>query len=228
MTHRPPRDTGRHEVIEPHRRDAVVGFFAALIGVVVFTGSADDRREVPAESDAAASGTSLPDAVITAPTTTIAPPDLTDRGPHPPLRDIDGWLPSDVTSLEELRGQVVAVRFWTFGCRNCQATPSHLQDWYAEYRDQGLEVVGIHAPEFAYEAEVDNIVEAAADLGVSWPIALDTQKHTFHDRQEGLRGDWPRVYLLDRVGNIRYDHPGEGRYGQTEAAIRALLAEPVS
>ena len=103
-----------------------------------------------------------------------------------------------------------------------------MQDLYAAYHDQGFEIVGIHAPEFSYEAEVDNIVEAAAELGVTWPIALDTLKHTFHDWQEGPRGYWPRVYLLDREGNIRYDHRGEGRYSETEAAIRALLAEPAA
>ncbi|MFW2334305.1 redoxin domain-containing protein [Ilumatobacter sp.] len=198
---------------------------AAVVGAVVFTGSSDESDDVTA---APAAADTLPGAVITAPPTTVAPPDLPDRGPHPPLRDIDGWLQSDVTSLEELRGQVVAVQFWTFGCSNCKATLAHMQDWYAQYEDQGFEVVGIHAPEFSYEAEVDNIVEAAADLGVTWPIALDTRKHTFHDWQEGPRGYWPRVYLLDRNGNIRYDHRGEGRYDQTEAAIRALLDEPAT
>lgn len=195
----------------------------AIVGAVVFTGSPDEEPDVAAGQ---APGETLPAAVITAPRTTAAP--LPNRGLHPPLRDIDGWLQTDVTSLEELRGQVVAVQFWTFGCSNCKATLGHMQDWYAEYHDQGLEVVGIHAPEFSYEAEVDNIVEAAAELGVTWPIALDTQKHTFHDWQEGPRGFWPRVYLLDRDGNIRYDHRGEGRYAQTEAAIQALLAEPES
>jgi thiol-disulfide isomerase/thioredoxin len=199
----------------------------AVVGAVVFAGSPDE----PDDSDSvvvAVGADTLPEAVITAPSTTDAPPDLPNRGVHLPLRDIDGWLQSDVTSLEELRGQVVAVQFWTFGCSNCKATLGHMQDWYADYHDQGLEVVGIHAPEFSYEAEIENIVEAAADLGVTWPIALDTQKHTFHDWQDGPRGYWPRVYLLDRDGNVRYDHRGEGRYAQTEAAIQALLAEPAT
>lgn len=204
-----------------------LGGLAAVVGAVVFTGSPDERDDVAATPEVSPSET-LPDAIITAPTSTLATPDLPDRGLHPPLRDIDGWLQADVTSLEELRGQVVAVQFWTFGCSNCRATLEHMQDWYAEYRDQGLEIVGIHAPEFSHEAEVENVVAAAADLGVTWPIVLDTQKHTFHDWQEGPRGYWPRVYLLDRDGNIRYDHRGEGRYAQTEAAIRALLAEPVT
>lgn len=227
-----------------------VGALAAVIGAVVFTGQSNDVDSALAESPKGALETvpapddpalvaepvvvtdppvdsDAPDPTADAPTTTINPdtPDLPNRGVHPPLRDIDGWLQSDVTSLEELRGQVVAVQFWTFGCSNCKNTLGHMQEWYAEYHDQGLEIVGVHSPEFSYEAEVDNIIGAAADLGVTWPIALDTQKHTFHDWQEGPRGFWPRVYLIDRDGNIRYDHRGEGRYDRTEAAIQALLAE---
>ncbi len=131
-----------------------------------------------------------------------------------------------MTSLEQLRGQVVAVQFWTFGCYNCKNTLPHMQQLYADYSDQGFEIVGVHAPEFDYEADVDNIVEAAAELGVTWPIALDPDKRTFHDWQEGPRAFWPRIYLLDRDGHIRYDHTGEGRYDEIDAAVRALLAEP--
>ena len=159
------------------------------------------------------------------PATTTAVPDLPDRGPHPELLDIDGWLQSDVTSLEELQGKVVAVQFWTFGCRNCKATIPHMRELYRKYQDQGFEIVGIHAPEFGFEAEFDNIDQAATDLGVTWPIVLDTKKRTFHSWQEGPTGHWPRIYLLDRDGHIRYDHIGEGRYDQTDAAVQALLAE---
>ncbi len=157
--------------------------------------------------------------------TTIPALELPDRGLHPDLIDIDGWLQSDVTSLEELEGNVVAVQFWTFGCSNCQATVPHMQELYEKYRDQGFEIVGVHAPEFGYEAEVANITDAAADLGVTWPIVLDTNKRTFHSWQEGPTAHWPRVYLLDRDGHIRYDHIGEGRYAETDAAVQALLAE---
>jgi hypothetical protein len=97
---------------------------------------------------------------------------------------------------------------------------------YEKYRDEGFEIVGIHAPEFDSEAEEANIVEAAADLNVTWPIALDPTKRTFHSWQEGPTAHWPRIYLLDRNGHIRYDHIGEGRYDQIDAAVQALLAEP--
>jgi thiol-disulfide isomerase/thioredoxin len=167
-------------------------------------------------------GTTVPPAGEPAPDT----PELPDLGLHPPLREIDGWLQGDVTSLEELRGKVVAVQFWTFGCSNCRATLPHMKELYRTYRDQGFEIVGVHAPEFSFEEDVDNIVDAAADLGVTWPIALDTAKQTFHSWQEGTRAFWPRIYLLDREGHIRYDHIGEGRYDEIDAAVAALLAEP--
>ncbi len=175
----------------------------------------------PSDADTA----STPGPASDVPATTVATPDLPDRGPHPELIEIDGWLQSDVTSLEELEGKVVAVQFWTFGCSNCKATLPHMQELYQKYADQGFEIVGIHAPEFEYEAEVANIEDAAAELGVTWPIALDPTKRTFHSWQEGPTAHWPRVYLLDRDGHIRYDHIGEGRYAETDAAVQALLAE---
>jgi thiol-disulfide isomerase/thioredoxin len=172
-----------------------------------------------------ANTTSSSDSVLEGPAGTIAPPALADRGPHPELIDIAGWLQSDVTSLEELRGNVVAVQFWTFGCSNSRATLRHMQELDEKYADQGFEIVGVHAPEFDREAEVANISAAAEELGVTWPIALDPMKRTFHSWQEGPTAYWPRIYLLDRDGHIRYDHIGEGGYAETDAAVRALLAE---
>ena len=194
-----------------------------MVVVVAAIGLSDrSSQEPPAAVTDPGALASLP-----APTTTVAPPDLPNRGPHPELRDIDGWLQSDVTSLEELRGQVVAVQFWTFGCYNCTNTLPAMHELYEQHRDDGFEIVGIHAPEFSYEADVGNIAAAAGELGVTWPIVLDTEKRTFHHWQEGPRAHWPRIYLLDRDGNIRYDHIGEGRYAEIDAAVRALLAEPV-
>ncbi len=202
----------------PSRMLAIVGLIA-VVGAVGASFALDGSDATPASSVDAAPA-------LDATSTTIAVPDLPDRGAHPALVDIDEWLQSDVTSLEELQGKVVAVQFWTFGCSNCRATLPHMQELYEKYQDQGFEIVGIHAPEFSYEAEVANITDAAAELGVTWPIALDPTKRTFHSWQEGPTAHWPRVYLLDREGHIRYDHIGEGRYAQTDAAVQALLAEP--
>ncbi|HUV19718.1 MAG TPA: redoxin domain-containing protein [Ilumatobacteraceae bacterium] len=196
---------------------------ALVIGASFVFGGDSDPAPAAANPSVPATSSSVGDA----PAPTTAPtPDLPNRGPHPELLEIDGWLQSDVTSLEELRGKVVAVQFWTFACRNCRATIPHMQELHERYGNQDFEIVGIHAPEFDYEAEVPNIEEAAAELGVTWPIVLDTKKRTFHSWQEGPTAHWPRIYLLDRDGNIRYDHIGEGRYAETDAAVQALLAEP--
>lgn len=140
------------------------------------------------------------------------------------LTDLDGWLQSDVTSLEELRGQVVMIQFWTFGCSSCKAVLPDLQQLYADYQPQGLEIVGVHSPEFSYEEDPDSILAAAQDLGVTWPIALDTDRRNFHAWQGG-RAYWPRTYLLDRDGLIRYDNIGGFVYEGLEATIQALLSE---
>lgn len=202
------------------KRSRVVAL-AGLVAVVAAAGAAFAFDG----ADSAPESTRTTEISADTPATTTVVPDLPDRGPHPELLDIDGWLQSDVTSLEELQGKVVAVQFWTFGCRNCKATIPHMRELYQKYQDQGFEIVGIHAPEFGFEAEIDNIDQAATDLGVTWPIVLDTRKRTFHSWQEGPTGHWPRIYLLDRDGHIRYDHIGEGRYDQTDAAVQALLAE---
>lgn len=202
------------------KRSRVVAL-AGLVAVVAAAGAAFAFGGADSAPGSAQTTRSTADT----PATTTAVPDLPDRGPHPELLDIDGWLQSDVTSLEELQGKVVAVQFWTFGCRNCKATIPHMRELYRKYQDQGFEIVGIHAPEFGFEAEFDNIDQAATDLGVTWPIVLDTKKRTFHSWQEGPTGHWPRIYLLDRDGHIRYDHIGEGRYDQTDAAVQALLTE---
>ena len=160
---------------------------------------------------------------VPASTEPVEPPPVL-REEHPPLKEIDGWLQSDVTSLEELRGKVVIVEFWTFGCYNCKNRLPYTQDIYAIYRDQGLEIVGIHSPEFAYEKEVDAIIEAMDRLGVTWPVVLDTNRRTFREWQ-GSPAYWPRTYVLDRGGRVRFDHIGEGAYQALEDTVMALLAE---
>lgn len=151
-------------------------------------------------------------------------PDLPNRGAHPPLLEIDEWLQSDITSLEELQGKVVAVQFWTFGCHNCKATIPHMQALYEKYDRDDFEIVGVHAPEFDFERDPAAIAQAAIDLGVSWPIALDTEKKSFRSWQTDRRF-WPRLYLIDQDGNIRYDKIGEGKYDVIDAAVGALINE---
>ncbi len=178
-------------------------------------GEDDGATEPVVDDEVAALAAALTDPLV---------PDLPDRGEHPPLVDIDGWQQSDVESLEELRGKVVAVQFWTFGCHNCTATIPHLQELYAKYGGEDFEIVGVHAPEFDYERDPARIAEAADDLGVTWPIVLDTEKRSFRTWQTERRF-WPRLYLIDQDGNVRYDKIGEGRYDEIDAAVGALIAE---
>jgi len=160
-----------------------------------------------------------------APKLAEAPPLLGEVGT---LTNLDGWLQSDITSLEELEGQVYVVQFWTFGCFNCKNTLENLRRVYDIYGDEGpdgnggIEVVGVHAPEFNWEADPDAIADAALDLRVNWPIALDTEKTNFRDWQ-GSRRFWPRTYVVDQFGQIRFDRIGEGAYERLEATVAWLL-----
>jgi thiol-disulfide isomerase/thioredoxin len=201
-----------------------LGVIAVVVAIVLVTSDRDG-----ASDGAAAIPANTPSTGVETATTAQRAPDeetveLANRGPHEPLREIDGWLQSEVTSLQELRGKVVAVQFWTFGCSNCKATLPHMQALYERHGDDDFEIVGIHAPEFTFEEDPEAIAEAAVELDVTWPIALDTAKRTFFGWQGG-RGFWPRIYLLDRDGNVRYDHIGEGAYEEIDAAVGSLLAE---
>ena len=114
------------------------------------------------------------------------------------------------------------VDFWTYSCINCIRSVPYVRAWYERYRDQGLVVIGVHAPEFAFERDPANVRKAVADLGIGYPVALDNKLtiwRAFNNRY------WPAHYLADAQGRIRYHHFGEGRTDETEAAIRALLAE---
>lgn len=190
-------------------------------------------------SGTAASDASDSDGIALAPTTTVAigAATTTTEPPEPipvlgtafTLSKLDGWLNTDVTSLEEIRAdnEITVVQFWTFGCRNCKKTLDALAQLHADFRDRGVGVVGVHSPEFGYEANVDNIIKAAAELGVVWPIALDTTKYNFHVWQEGPTGYWPRVYIIDSDNQIRFDRRGDGAhtYRELYATVERLLVE---
>lgn len=186
-----------------------------IVVLIVWTVASNETASV-AEPDSAdvAQSTAQPQ----------APPVLAEQAA--PLTNLDGWLQSDIDELSDLRGQVVVVQFWTFGCINCKRTLANLADMYNTYRADGLEIVGVHAPEFEYERDIDNIAAAAVELGVTWPIALDTEKTNFRAWQ-GERRFWPRTYVVDRTGRLRFDHIGEGKYDELQATVAYLLTEEV-
>jgi thiol-disulfide isomerase/thioredoxin len=184
--------------------------------------SAEPAASMSTTPPAAEPGTASTSATLVATETEPPAALLPDLGPAGELVGIEGWLQSDVGSLEDLRGSVVVVQFWTFGCHNCKATLPNLEALYAEHRGADFEIVGVHSPEFDYEKDPAAITEAAARLGVTWPIAMDTRRQSFHVWQ-GSPAYWPRTYVLDRQGRIRFDHIGEGAYEELNAAVATLL-----
>ncbi|NDJ54010.1 MAG: redoxin domain-containing protein [Chloroflexi bacterium] len=146
-----------------------------------------------------------------------------DMGPAPELHD-GPWLNSDeALKLADLRGQVVLLEMWTFGCINCIRTIPTVNQWYETYADHGLVIIGNHYPEFSYERSLENLQDALVDLEIQYPVIQDNDRETWGAYNNRF---WPTIYLIDKWGHIRYVHIGEGRYDQTEAAIVALLAEP--
>ncbi len=229
-------------------RSVAVGVLTVGVALIVWTAvSGPDDDPVVAEAAStptaapqpAPSETSSTSAAATAePSATAAPTTTTTTEALEPipvlgtaftLSRLDGWLNTEATSLEEIRAnnEITVVQFWTFGCRNCKNTLDALGELYADFADHGVEIVGVHAPEFAYEADVDNIIDAAAKLGVTWPIALDTQKYNFHVWQEGPTGYWPRVYVIDSDNQIRFDRRGDSlrKYEELYQIVERLLAE---
>jgi cytochrome c biogenesis protein CcdA/thiol-disulfide isomerase/thioredoxin len=132
------------------------------------------------------------------------------------------WLNSEPLHLSELRGKVVLVDFWTYSCINCQRTFPYLRAWHEKYQDDGLVIIGVHSPEFEFEKNPENVRQAAADFGLTYPIMQDNDFATWRAYKNRY---WPAKYLLDQNGVIRYTHFGEGKYDQTEAVIQELLEE---
>jgi len=140
----------------------------------------------------------------------------------PEFQGITSYINSNETKLSDLRGKVVLVDFWTYSCINCIRTLPYLVDWNQKYSDKGLVIVGIHSPEFEFEKNLDNVKQAVTRFGIKYPVLLDNDHGAWNAFQNSY---WPRKYLVDSEGYIRYDHIGEGGYVETEKAIRNLLEE---
>lgn len=150
-------------------------------------------------------------------------PTLQECGGAPGFRGITEWLNTPggkPLTLAGLRGRVVLVDFWTYSCINCQRSLPHVEAWYRAYKDDGFTVVGVHTPEFAFEHVPSNVIQAAKQLGVHYPIAIDDNYATW-DAYENQY--WPAEYLIDATGHVRHVDFGEGLYSQTESFIRQLL-----
>jgi len=140
----------------------------------------------------------------------------------PSLQGLGPWFNSPPLTKQQLKGKVVLIDFWTYSCINCLRTLPYLKAWDAKYRNDGLVIIGVHAPEFAFERDPANVAKAIKDLAVRYPVALDNQYRLWSALQNQY---WPAHYFVDAQGRIRYFHHGEGDYAMSERVIRQLLAE---
>jgi thiol-disulfide isomerase/thioredoxin len=140
----------------------------------------------------------------------------------PEFDKVTGYINTKPISLADLKGKVVLVDFWTYSCINCIRTIPYLVDWNEKYADKGLVIVGVHAPEFEFEKNIDNVKAAVQKFGIKYPVIQDNDKGTWNAFENQY---WPRKYIVDNEGYIRYNHIGEGGYTETEKVIQSLLQE---
>jgi cytochrome c biogenesis protein CcdA/thiol-disulfide isomerase/thioredoxin len=144
------------------------------------------------------------------------------EGELPPLNGAVQWLNSPPLTTQDLRGKVVLVDFWTYSCINCLRSLPYVKAWAQKYKDQGLVVIGVHAPEFAFERNIDNVKKATHELGIDYPVAIDNNYAIWRALNNQY---WPAHYFVDAKGQIRYHHFGEGDYAESEKVIQQLLIE---
>ncbi len=150
---------------------------------------------------------------------------LESCGAAPGIRGIESWLNTpdgEAVDLADLRGQVVLIDFWAYSCINCQRSIPHVVAWDAAYREAGLQVIGIHSPEYTFEKDAANVAAGARDFGITYPVALDNTLSTWTAYRNRY---WPAHYLIDATGVVRHIAFGEGNYAATEKLIRQLLAD---
>jgi thiol-disulfide isomerase/thioredoxin len=188
----------------PPKRPARRGYLWAAVGLVVLSVAA------------------IWIAVQADPSSTISAVDhkTLPVGPPAPELHAKGWLNSPPLTAKDLAGKVVIYDFWTYSCVNCVRTLPYVRAWYDRYQKDGLVVVGVHSPEFDFEKDHGNVEAAVTRLKVTWPVALDDGMAIWNDFNNRY---WPAKWITDRQGRVRYFHPGEGNYDETERVIRALL-----
>jgi cytochrome c biogenesis protein CcdA/thiol-disulfide isomerase/thioredoxin len=147
---------------------------------------------------------------------------LDDEGEMPSLDGAVAWLNSPPLTREGLKGKVVLVDFWTYSCINCLRSIPYVEAWAEKYRNDGLVVIGVHTPEFAFEKDSANVAKSLGDLGISYPVAVDSKYAIWNAFRNQY---WPAHYFVDAQGRIRYHHFGEGKYGESEQVIQQLLRE---
>jgi cytochrome c biogenesis protein CcdA/thiol-disulfide isomerase/thioredoxin len=144
------------------------------------------------------------------------------EGALPSLEGLGPWINSKPLSMKDLKGKVVVIDFWTYSCINCIRSIPYVRAWYERYRDDGLVVIGVHAPEFAFERNPENVIQAVQNFDIRYPVALDNDYVAWKALNNRY---WPAHYFFDAQGRQRYHHFGEGGYQDSEMVIRQLLAE---
>jgi thiol-disulfide isomerase/thioredoxin len=147
---------------------------------------------------------------------------MSSEGHLPGFDGATGWLNSPPLTATDVEGKVVLVDFWTYTCINWLRTLSYVRAWAEKYHDRGLVTVGVHTPEFPFEQDIDNISQAVKDMGIEYPIAIDSDYRVWRAFSNHY---WPAVYLADAQGHIRHHQFGEGRYEECERVIQRLLLE---
>jgi cytochrome c biogenesis protein CcdA/thiol-disulfide isomerase/thioredoxin len=173
------------------------------------------RSALPARTGGAASSGPMM-------TSRAEPAALPIEGDLPSLAGATGWLNSPPLTVQSLRGKVVLIDFWTYSCINCLRSLPYVKRWYDTYRDHGLVVIGVHAPEFAFERDPDNVRRAVGELGIGYPVAIDDGYAIWRGFDNQY---WPAHYFIDASGRIRGHHFGEGDYAESEHLIRELLTQ---
>jgi thiol-disulfide isomerase/thioredoxin len=144
------------------------------------------------------------------------------EGKLPSLRSATAWLNSEPLTAADLRGKVVLIDFWTYSCINWRRSLPYVRAWDKKYKSQGLLVIGVHAPEFSFEKNIDDVRRAAKDMRIDYPIVIDNDHATWRAFNNEY---WPALYFVDAQGRIRHHQFGEGEYEQSEKIIQQLLAE---
>ncbi len=153
---------------------------------------------------------------------TTSTPSLPDLGPLPELSGGTQWINSAPITRASLKGRVVMIEIWTFGCYNCLNALPHIKETAERYKAAGLVTIGVHTPEFDREKVPANVERRVKELGVAFPVVMDNDFAIWRSFNNRF---WPSVYIVDKQGRIRFHHDGEGRYDDIDAAVRTLLAE---
>jgi thiol-disulfide isomerase/thioredoxin len=197
--------------------------FAGIVSASALSAAGDEPDARPVSS--AASTASTASATVASPSQVSFLSALTGSSAESASRSLDGateWLNSAPLTMAALRGKVVLVDFWTYSCINWRREFPYVRAWHEKYRAQGLVVIGVHSPEFAFEQRADNVRRAVKDLGVNYPVAVDSEHMIWRGFDNAY---WPALYFIDAKGQLRSHHFGEGGYAQSERIIQQLLRE---